>query len=73
MTKVSKVALESRARRAAKRVGLVVRKSRQAEGIDNLGGFMLVDAELGGCVQGSRFDMTPEDVIDYCKKMTPKL
>jgi hypothetical protein len=34
-------ALEARARRAAKRIGLYATKSRASEGVDNHGGFML--------------------------------
>ena len=38
-----KEALEARARRAAKRVGLLARKSRRQFSIDNLGDFQLID------------------------------
>ena len=47
--------LEARARRAAKFVGLIARKSR-------LGGFTLLD-ERDGIVVGA---LTPEAVIDLC-------
>ena len=60
-------ALEHRARRAAKRVGLVARKSRWRAGtIDNSGGFMLIDPLDNLIMAGERFDMTAADVIAFC-------
>ena len=60
-------ALEQRARRAARRVGLVARKSRwRANSIDNHGGFMLVDPMKNWVVRGSRFDLSAQDILDYC-------
>jgi hypothetical protein len=60
-------AIENRARRAAKRVHLVARKSRARLGsIDNYGGFMLVNAHTNFVVAGERFNLSPEDVIEYC-------
>jgi hypothetical protein len=67
MQKVSENALDQRARRRARRVGLAARKSRwRAGSIDNLGGFMLVDPMTNFVVAGSRFDLSAEYVIDYC-------
>ena len=57
---------ESRARRLAKKVGLLAKKSRRAWSIDNLGGFMLIEPFGNYVVAGSRFDLTAEDVVDYC-------
>jgi hypothetical protein len=60
-------AIEQRARRAAKRIGLIAKKSRwRAGSIDNRGGFMLIDPYTNGVVSGSRFDLSPEDILDYC-------
>ena len=60
-------ALESRARRAAKRVGLRARKSRWRLGtIDNRGGFQLLDPYRNWIVAGEKLDMSAEDVIAYC-------
>ena len=56
-------AIEARARRAAKRVGLIVRRSRRHD--DNLGGFMLLD-DRDRIVVGARFDLMPKAVIDLC-------
>jgi hypothetical protein len=61
-------AIDSRVRRAARRAGLVARKSRwRAGSIDNYGEYMLVDPATNFVVAGSRYDMTPEEVLDYCK------
>jgi hypothetical protein len=66
---MNEAALESRARRAAKRIGLKARRSRwRRDSIDNLGGFMLVDPDRNMIVAGSRYDLTPEDVIKICSK-----
>ncbi len=61
-------ALEARARRAAKRVGLMARKSRKMRSCDNHQGFMLINSYTGGFVAGVRFELTAEDVIAYCNE-----
>ena len=53
--------LEQKARRAARRVGLIDRKSRWRS-LDNLGGFTLLD-ERDRIVVGA---LTPKNVIDLC-------
>jgi hypothetical protein len=67
---LSETALALRARRAAHRVGLVARKTRSRNPIINAGGFALVDPEHGGIVYGWRYDLTAEDVIEYCCEET---
>jgi hypothetical protein len=62
----SQYALEQRARRAARRVGLMAKKSRWRITIDNHGGFMLVEPRGNYPVGGFRFDMTADDVVTYC-------
>lgn len=65
--KLSPAALEARARRAAKRVGLFVKKTRWRAGTtDNQGGFMLCDARTGAGLNGYRFDLEAEEVIALC-------
>jgi hypothetical protein len=60
--------LEQKARRVAKRAGFVAKKSRwRAHSVDNLGGFRIVDPYFNSVQEGVRFDMTAEDVIDYCQ------
>ena len=60
---------DGRARRAARRCGLVARKSRwRRNSIDNLGGFQLINPQGNYVVAGARFDMTAEDVIAFCSE-----
>lgn len=60
-------ALEQRARRKARSVGLVAIKSRKGRGsIDNYGGFMLIHAATGLFEAGARLELSAEDVIAYC-------
>lgn len=64
----TKEALDARARRAAKKFGLVAKKSRwRANTCDNLGGFMLVNAYTNSVEAGERFDLSAEEVFEYCK------
>jgi hypothetical protein len=64
---ISAEALDARARRAAKKAGLLARKSRwRAGSIDNYGDFMLVEPSTNVAVAGFRFDMSAEDVLAYC-------
>ena len=63
----SESATDARARRAAKRVGLLARKSRwRRDSIDHKRGVRLIDSHTNGAVDGERFDLTAEDVIEYC-------
>jgi hypothetical protein len=60
--------IDARARRAAKRVGLMARRSRwRANSVDNRGGFMVIDPVRNAVVAGRRFDMTAQQVIDFCR------
>ena len=60
------VAVESHARRAAKRMGLRVCKSRSRTYTTNTkGGFQLVD-DRNMVVAGLDYDMTAEDVLRWC-------
>ena len=62
-------ALESRARREAKRVDLVATKSRcRKHTTDNHGGFQLVDPCRHAVVIGSKYHLSAEDVIEFCTK-----
>jgi hypothetical protein len=61
-------ALDQRARRAAKRAGLVARKARWRAGtVDNWGGYQLIDAHHNFVVEGARFDLSAEEVIKICE------
>jgi hypothetical protein len=67
MTEVDDDALEQRARRAAKRAGLVAKKSRwRLNSIDNYGGFQIIDPYTNFVQAGVRFDLSPEQVIAFC-------
>jgi len=62
---------EARARRAAKRVGWLARKSRWRAGtIDNYGGFTIIDPFHNNILYGARFDLAAEDVIEICRPDT---
>ena len=63
--------LEGRARRAARWVGLLVRKSRQqthVPNLDNFGELVVVDGERGYVVAASRFKMSAEEVLEFCTR-----
>lgn len=60
-------ALEQRARRKAKSVGLAAVMCRKGIGsVDNRGRFRIIDPFLGTLEAGERFDLTAEEVIAYC-------
>lgn len=64
---VSEQTMNARARRAAKKVGLMAVKSKKCLGsVDNFGGFAIIDQGTNVVVMGARFDLTASDVIDYC-------
>ena len=59
------------ARRAAKRAGFVARKSpRRQDDIDNFGGFQVVDPERNFVIFGPRYDLSAEDVVEFCKGLS---
>jgi hypothetical protein len=63
--------LDPAARRAAKRVGLSAKKSRcRHAGANNRGEFMLIDLFRNRIVAGERFDLTADDVIDFCREQS---
>ena len=60
--------LDSKARRAAKRVGLRILKSRvRTISADNHGEYMLIEPRLNRCLAGERFDLSAESVIEWCR------
>jgi hypothetical protein len=69
MIGLTEAALDARARRAAKRIGLVARKSRRrvVVTIDDFGGFCLVDSHLNLIVAGEKYDLDAEAVVEYCE------
>ena len=70
MYPVTDTAMEARARRAAKRLGLKAQKSRELKGtIQNRGGFRLVDEERDFIWAGRNYDCAAEGVIECCGKI----
>jgi hypothetical protein len=66
---ISDAALDGRARRAARKVGLKATKTRcRSNSVDNYGGFQIIDPHSNLIVAGVRFDMSAEQVIEYCKE-----
>jgi len=59
---------EDQARRRAKRIGLIAKKTcRRANSVDNHGGFMLIEPERNIIIAGDRFDLSAEQVLELCK------
>ena len=56
---------EQRLRRRARRMGLTLRKSRAARGIDNLGGYMVLHTERWMTIVGHRFELTLDEVEEW--------
>lgn len=64
---VSEAAMDARARRAAKRMGLLAIKSRRWRNtVDNHCGYMLIDPMQNAVRAGERFDLTAEEVVEMC-------
>jgi len=62
-------ASDSQARRAAKRIGLRAHKSRwRRDSVDNYGHYMLIDPWLNVVIAGERFNLTADDVVDWCSR-----
>ena len=56
---------EQRMRALARRHGYLVRKSRRAVSLDNLGDYMLVEAARNIVVCGERYDATLEEIAQF--------
>ncbi len=60
-------------RTAAKRVGLIIKKScRKIKTENNLCGYMLVEEKRRSCVHGSRWELAAADVLRYCETESHK-
>jgi hypothetical protein len=67
MDSSSSSAEDARARRAARRVGLIARRSRWRIGsIEHYGGFQLINRMYNAVVAGERLDLSAKEVIEYC-------
>ena len=57
--------IDEQALAAAQGVGLIARKDESSIGFENFGGYMVVD--FGGIpVAGFRYDLTAQEVIEFC-------
>lgn len=56
---------EKKLRRALNKHGYALRKSRKPVGLDNLGGYMIVDIYHNAVVAGPRYDLSLEDVSGW--------
>lgn len=64
----SESAVEARARRAMRRVGLMATKTRWRRGsLDNRGGFCVVDPSTNFVIYGDRWELSAEDVLELAK------
>lgn len=56
---------EQQLRRALRKEGYSLCKSRKAVSIDNLGGYMIVNSYRNVVVAGSRYELSLDDVADW--------
>lgn len=56
---------ENRLRRELQDRGYLLRKSRAQEGIDNFGGYLIIDGRNNAVVAGSRFELDLDDVSEW--------
>jgi len=63
---LTKHAQDQQVRRAACRVGLVARKSRSQNPLDNAGGYTLFDPRTGFPVGGWGYTLSPAAAIAFC-------
>jgi hypothetical protein len=60
--------------RAAKRVGLVAKRSRwRRYSTDNCGGWTIIDPTINFHIAGERFQLTAQQVIDFCRARLPQI
>jgi hypothetical protein len=52
----------------AKRDGWALRKSRTRLGLDNFGGYQIIDPEDNTVAAGSRYELELEDVADWLSR-----
>lgn len=67
-TKNISSAADARARRAAKRCGLRVCKSRQQRHFNNFGGYQLID-DRNFVVAGANFELNADDVVEFLRSV----
>lgn len=66
---MSEKTIEQRNRRALKKNGYILHKSRAKNwSIDNQLGYMIVDASTNLVIRGNRFDLTLDDVTEFVEQ-----
>ena len=70
MTDVLEQRREARLRRLARSGGYRLHKSRRGYSIDNQGGYMIIDNYTNIIVQGSRFNLSLDDVEEWLELPT---
>lgn len=63
-----KMTPESAARRAAKRINLLAKKSRSQLSLNNQGGFMLIDPRYNSVVAGPQHELSADEVVKFCAR-----
>jgi hypothetical protein len=61
------VDLEARARRLARKVGLVMTRTRRPLSPSNLGGYCLIDEETNSPVYGHQYDCTATEILQWIR------
>ena len=59
---------ENMIRRKFRNAGYAIKKSRRAYGINNWGGYQVIDAALNAIVAGENFDLELEELEDWLKE-----
>ena len=73
MIKISTVE-ENRLRRQAKRLGLIIKKSRGKKWkYDNQLGYMILDIQYNAVIAGDKFDLTFDEVEEWLNDYEEKL
>lgn len=67
MSAINSRSLDSKARRRARKAGLIARRSRRLHPLENHGEFMLVEPSTGFPVAGFKYDMSAAEVLEFCR------
>ena len=59
---------ENMIRRKLRNAGYVIKKSRRAYGINNWGGYQVIDATLNVIVAGENFNLELEELEEWLKE-----
>lgn len=73
MTYVPSRAADSRLRRLASQLGYALRRSRSTLGVNNHGGWRIVDPHINAIVVGENFDLDDVEVDEWLVSRSPTL